>query len=96
MEITRNTMRADGITVGEAMDRDAAFLRSIGIDAKDGALTFDEQKSDFIEATRNAVLNALDGSVKDGKGWNDGDLTDLFKSIDKIAERNFLKTKGLI
>lgn len=96
MDITRNTMRADGQTVGQAMDNDAAFLRSIGIPATDGALTFDEQKSDFIEATRNAVLTALDESVKSRKGWIDSDLTDLFKSVDKIAERNFFKSKGLI
>ncbi len=94
--ITRNTMRADGKTVGQATDEDADFLNSIGIYTKKGGLTHDEQREDFIEATRNAVLNALDRSMKDGKGWADKDLPELFKAIDVIAERNFLKSKGLI
>ncbi len=96
MKITRETMRADGKTVGQAMDEDSAFLRSIGIDAKDGTLTFDEQEDEFIEKTRHKVLKALDKTMDDKKGWTDGDLTELFASVDKIAKRNFLKTKGLI
>lgn len=95
MNITRNTMRADGITVGQAMDEDAAFLRSIGIPAKDGRLTFDEAKEQHIEKTRNSVLDALDSTMEDGNGWKDSDLTELFKTIDKIAERNFLINRGI-
>ncbi len=100
MNITRNTLRADGLTVGQAIDRDAAFLRSIGVDAKDGALPFDEAKSEFIDRCRKAVLDALDGMAeeltKDGEnGPKDQELSELFKSIDPIAERIFLKSYGL-
>jgi len=52
-------------------------------------LTFEERKQDFIEVTRNKVLEALDSTVKDRKGWKDSDLTELFKVVDRIAERNF-------
>lgn len=52
-------------------------------------LSTDELKSDFIEITRNAVLDALDKTVKNGKGWKDSDLAELFPVIDKIAGRNF-------
>lgn len=95
MKITRNTLRADGLTVGEALDRDAAFLRSIGIDAEDGAPTFDEQLEAATEAMRNAVLGAIDAQAPDGKGWKDQDLKALFAAIDPIAERLHWKRLGL-
>lgn len=91
MEITRDTMRADGKTVGQSMDEDAAFLRSIGIDAKDGQPTFDEKRAAFQDKVRDAVLNALDSVSPSGKGWEDGDLTNLFKSIDKHSENLFYR-----
>lgn len=93
--ITRNTMRADGLTAGQAMDKDAAFLRSMGIDAKDGQPTFDEEQEAFIDQTRDKVLKALDETTEDGRGITDAELPELFKVIDKIAVRNFLKSKGL-
>ena len=85
MEINRNTMRADGITVGEAMDQDAAFLRSIGVDAKDGQPTLDEKIENYINKVRDAVLEALDSTTNSGKGWEDKDLTKLFEVIDAHA-----------
>lgn len=90
----KNTTRADGKTIAQVMQENAAFLNSIGIDAK-AEKDFEEEKEDFIEATRQAVLNALDEPMPDKKGWTDKDLLALFKVIDKIAERNFLKSKGL-
>jgi len=93
MKITRQTMRADGLTVGQAMDRDAALLRSLGIPAKDGALTFDEQRDEFQDEVRSAVLKALDGVLeahgKTEKGWTDADLPTLFRALDKHAETLF-------
>lgn len=86
MEITRDTMMADGTTVGQAMDADAAFLRSIGIDAKDGQPTFDEKKAILKEKVRSAVLDALDNIYPDVQGWKDGELTVLFKSLDQHSE----------
>lgn len=85
MKITRNTMRADGMTVGEARDRDAAFLRSMGIPAKDGTKTYDELEEDFIMKTRDAVLDALDNVTPTGKGWTDSYLPTLFPVIDAHA-----------
>lgn len=87
MNITRNTTRADGLTVGEALDKDAAFLRSVGFDAKDGALTYSENGDDLRDKFRRAVLNAIDGFFEDGKGWRDQDLPSLFAALDPIAER---------
>ena len=84
--ITRNTKRADGLTVGQAMDADAAFLRSIGVDAKDGQPTLDERYEDFKENVRQAVLGALDELSPSGKGWLDKDLPQLLTSVDKHAE----------
>lgn len=89
MEITRDTMRADGKTVGQAMDEDAAFLRSMGIDAKDGQPTFDEKRAILKDKVRNAVLDALDGIYPATQGWADKDLTVLFKSIDQHADTLF-------
>lgn len=89
MEITRDTMRADGKTVGQAMDEDAAYLRSIGIDAKDGQPTFDEMRALLKEKVRNAVLDALDSVSPTKKGWIDGDLTNLFKGIDQHSDNLF-------
>lgn len=103
MKITRNTIRADGLTVGEALDKDAAFLRSVGIPAKDGAKPLDEQREEYVENVRAAVLAALDTidgveptalrSVKGG--WRDGDLPDLFPAIDAQAVRQFNRNQGL-
>lgn len=86
MKITRRTRRADGLTVGEAMDRDAAFLRSIGIDAKDGAPTLHEREEFWQERVRRAVLDALDAISPEGKGWVDGDLPKLFEAVDAQAK----------
>lgn len=91
MEITRDTMRADGKTVGQSMDEDAAFLRSIGIDAKDGQPTFDEKRSAFQDKVRDAVLEALDKVSPSGKGWGDGDLPNLFRGLDKHSEQLFYR-----
>jgi hypothetical protein len=91
MEITRDTMRADGKTVGQAMDEDAAFLRSIGIPAKDGEPTFDEKRMALQEKVRNAVLDALDSVSPSGKGWEDKDLTALFKPLDQHSENLFYR-----
>jgi hypothetical protein len=99
MIITRNTMRGDGQTVGQALDKDAAFLRSLGFKVEDGANTIDEQREDFKDECRNAVLDALDAMTlarfkKADKGWIDEDLRAIFKTIDDQSElifnRNFL------
>ena len=92
--ITRATVRADGLTVGESMDRDAAFLRSVGIDAKDGAQTIDEQREAFKEAMRVAVLAALDETAKNrfgvgSRGWTDRDLVGIFPAIDRHSATLF-------
>lgn len=89
MKITRDTMRADGKTVGQAMDEDAAFLRSIGIDAKDGQPTIDEKLESFQEKVRDAILESLDRISPSGEGWNDADLPNLFKAIDNHSENLF-------
>lgn len=102
MKITRQTVRADGMTVGDAMDRDAAFLRSIGIPAKDGQPTFDERQAaleecreDFVTAFGHHVLDAMDKIVASGnprvkvKGWLDKDLSDLLPAIHKHAGKLF-------
>ncbi len=86
MKVTRNTIRHDGSTVGQAMDKDAAFLRSVGIPAKDGAPTFDEIRERRREIVRQAVLDALDNKLG-GKGWIDDDLPQLFATLDKQVER---------
>ncbi len=95
MKITRNTMRADGTTVGQAMDNDAAFLRSIGIPAKDGRLTFDEmeeikeqEREDFADDFGHKVLDAMD-EINGGRGWEDKDLSDLLPAIHKHAKKLF-------
>lgn len=98
-KITRNTMRADGLTVGQALDKDAAFLRSIGIPAKDGALTLYEQREEMIEKFRKAVLDAMDVVAEEvtgdrENGPKDFELRELFRSVDAIADRVFDKTLG--
>lgn len=97
MKITRNTLRADGFTVGQALDRDAAFLRSLGINAKDGALTYDERRDEFREQMRKNVLAAMDLAAAEvsENGPTDTDLPALFRVIDPIADRIFNKTLGL-
>jgi hypothetical protein len=95
MKITRDTMRADGKTVGQAMDEDAAFLRSIGVDAKDGQPTLDERRDILKEKVRKAVLDALDSVSPSGRGWEDKDLTVLFKSIDLHSETLFNRLNNL-
>lgn len=89
MKITRDTIRADGLTVGEAIDQDAADLRSLGFDAKAGALTVDERREEFQAKVRQAVLDALDSCVSSGKGWSDADLPRLFAAIDPQADKLF-------
>ena len=91
-------MRADGITVGEAMDRDAAFLRSIGHPAKDGRRTYDERieaqeekRQEFIYAFGHKVLDAMD-EIVDGNGWLDKDLSDLLPAIHKHAGKIYDRT----
>lgn len=97
--ITRNTLRADGRTVGQAIDADAAFLRTQGFNAPDGALTFDEQREAFKEKIRLAVCEAFDqatgGWKFDKKGLQDTDLPVLFPVLDSISDRLFLQQKGL-
>ena len=88
MKITRNTMRADGITVGEAMDRDAAFLRSVGIDAEDGRKTHDEREEEFIDLFEKKVLKAMD-KVSGGRGWEDKDLQHFLTAVREQAARVF-------
>lgn len=93
-------MRADGLTVGQALDRDAAFLRSIGIDAKDVALPYDEALDQFKDKMRRAVLDALDDLAEEttgnrNDGPKDGELARLFAGLDPIAERVFNKSLSL-
>lgn len=100
MNITRNTMRADGITVGESLDREAAFLRSIGIPASDGQKPYQQQLSEYTDRVREAVLNALDQvdgkeSPSDKGGWRDEDLSLLFKAVDAQAETQFWRNLGI-
>lgn len=82
-------MRADGKTVGQSKDEDAKFLRSIGVDAKDGQTTQDEARAEFNDKLRRAVLDALDEISPSGKGWVDGDLTLLFKALDQHSDNLF-------
>lgn len=92
--ITRATLRADGQTVGEAMDRDAAFLRSLGLDIPDGSPTLDEQREAFQETVRLAVLGAMDEaaqSLGQPHGWTDQDLPAIFPGVDAVADRLFDK-----
>lgn len=100
MKITRDTLRADGLTVGQSMDRDAAFLRSLGLDAKDGALPYDQALDEFTDRCRKAVLDALDGIADEmtanrNDGPKDSELQQLFAGIDPIARRIFNKSQGL-
>lgn len=93
-------MRADGLTVGQALDRDAAQLRALGIDARDGARTFDEQRDEFTELVRKAVLDAMDEAAEGltgskHNGPKDGELAKLFAGIDPIAERIYNISIGL-
>lgn len=89
MKIYRHTLRADGKTVGQAMDEDAKFLRSIGIDAKDGQPTFDEKQEAFIDKVESAILDTLDKVSPTGKGWEDKDLSTFLPTIRKHAEELF-------
>lgn len=94
--ITRDTMRANGKTVGQAMDEDAAFLRSVGIDAKDGQPTFDEKRVILKDKVRNVVLDALDNIYPDVQGWKDGELTVLFIGSSAVySQVNKLKWKTI-
>lgn len=100
MKITRDTIRADGLTVGQALDRDAAELRTLGHDVKNGCQTYDERLNNFKDRAREEVLNALDvlaleltGNVSNGP--KDGELGALFVGVDLIATRIFNKSLGL-
>lgn len=77
MKITQNTIRADGLTVGEAMERDRQFLISIGVPI----VPSEEQTDEHRNAVRAAVLDALDLALG-GKGWIDAELPQLFKALD--------------
>lgn len=95
--ITRDTIRADGLTVGQSLDNEAAFLRNLGFDAKDGVKPYGEKLEDFREQMRLAVLAAMDlvaASVRED-GPKDADLPKLFPVIDNLAERIFNASKGL-
>lgn len=95
MSITRNTLRADGVTVGHAMDRDASFLRSIGINAPDGAPTLDEREEAYVDRIRDVVLAALDSVTPHSEGGcRDSDLPLLFPAIDAQARRQFNRSLG--
>lgn len=100
MNITRNTLCADGLTVGEKLDKDALFLRSIIFDIKDGPLDFNESQDAFREKCRQAVLDALD-KMAEGmtdeyhNGPKDNELEKLFAGIDPIADRIFKKRLDL-
>jgi hypothetical protein len=91
-------MRADGQTVGQAMDKDAAFLRSVGINAPDGALTIDEKLDAKKEEVRLRVLDALDEAFKSPEypngGWIDSDLNRLFRTLDWQTECVFNRARS--
>jgi hypothetical protein len=87
MRITKDTMRADGQTVGEAMEKDRQFLRSVGITPADERWkTPDEIHDDRETRIRGDVLDALDSALG-GKGWIDSDLPELFKALDAQLKR---------
>jgi hypothetical protein len=79
-------MRADGQTVGEAMERDRQFLQSIGVPTVGAFVTPDELHDQRETAIRGDVLDALDEALG-GKGWIDSDLPDLFKALDTHLRR---------
>lgn len=101
--ITRNTLRADGLTVGEALDKDAAFLRSVGHARSSPSLraeTLDEIREGYRETLRKAVLDALDEAAKEMTGdENDGpkdrELPKLFAGLAPIIERIVNKSLGI-
>ncbi len=87
------TMRADGVSVCESMDKDASYLRSIGIQTK-REKPIDERLDDFRDEVRASVLRALDQVMEsrrgsDEKGWKDADLPQLFKALDTHAKNLF-------
>lgn len=86
MKITKDTMRADGVTVGQAMDQDRQFLKSIGVPTVENFMTPDEIHDERETAMRGDVLDALDNALG-GKGWIDSDLPDLFKALDRHLQR---------
>lgn len=86
MKVTKNTIRADGKTVGEAMEQDRKFLKSIGVPTVENFLTPDEIHDARETAIRGDVLDALDNALG-GKGWIDSDLPDLFKALSAHLKR---------
>lgn len=85
----RNTLRVDGLTVGEAMEREAEFLGVTSV-------SDDDAKDAFKERTRQAVLAALDSLTPDGeKGWTDQELPALFKVIDAQSLNIFNRLQSL-
>lgn len=93
-------MRADGMTVGESIDKDAAFLRSLGVDAKDGSLPYDQAKDEFRDRFRKSVLDAMDDMALEQtnnreNGPKDSELPALLRAIDPICDRIFNKSYGL-
>lgn len=98
MPVNRQTIRADGLTVGEALQRDREFLISMGVTPHAShlpgePLPYDEQCDDFKHMLRDSVLLALDEfAERHGNrklGWQDGDLANLFPALDKHAAALF-------
>ena len=85
---TKRSKATDGVFMigGEEYERDQR-------EAIHAAAVEQDELTEFIDTTRAAVLEALDGTVTDGKGWRDGDLAKLFVQVDKIARRNFTRRK---
>jgi hypothetical protein len=82
-------MRADGLTVGQARQEDAKFLRSIGKDAVGKVETMDELQESFVEMVRESVMSSFDAI--DPTMLKDEHLTSLFKAVDAIAISHFKK-----
>jgi len=81
------------------MDKDAAFLRSVGLPAKDGQPTFDERREIFKEEIRDAILKTLDDVCEKqfsiaNIGWTDADLMSLFPVIDSHSIKLFERAQN--
>ena len=59
---------------------------------KPNKMTTIELSDSYKELVREHVLNAIDDTSINQRGWNDSDLTDIFNIVDEIAERNFFDT----
>lgn len=71
--------------------------RTARILARTGGEIIHPDHYELREAVRNAVLTAIDAATSDLEfpRMSDGDLPNLFKALDAIAERVFLKRSGL-